>query len=113
SLRVMARAAISPIDRFAPAGLSSHTAALVRDFKPRDYIAPMKLRRMNQLSRLTVSAARLAPRARKLPAGSGVAIGTVFGTVQTSVDYMQEYVEKGAALAPPQLFAASVADAAE
>jgi 3-oxoacyl-[acyl-carrier-protein] synthase II len=32
--------------------------------------------------------------------------------MQTSVDYMQEYVEKGAALAPPQLFAESVANAA-
>jgi 3-oxoacyl-[acyl-carrier-protein] synthase II len=31
--------------------------------------------------------------------------------VQTSVDYMQEYVAKGAALAPPQLFAESVANA--
>src|SRR5207245_4218853 len=36
---------------------------------------------------------------------------TAFGPVQTSVDYMQQYVEKGAALAPPQLFAESVANA--
>lgn len=111
ALGTIAPTAIAPIDRFDTAGLSSHTAALVRDFKPRDYIAPMKLRRMNQLSRLTVSAARLALGDRKLPTGSGVAIGTAFGTVQTSVDYMQEYVEKGAALAPPQLFAESVANA--
>jgi len=110
-LGMIAPAAIAPIDRFDTAGLSSHSAALVRDFKPRDYIAPMKLRRMNQLSRLTVAAARLALGDRKLPLGSGVAIGTAFGTVQTSVDYMQEYVEKGAALAPPQLFAESVANA--
>src|SRR5947209_4598060 len=110
-LGMIAPAAIAPIDRFDTAGLASHFAALVRDFKPRDFIAPMKLRRMNQLSRLTVSAARLALGERKLPVGSGVAIGTAFGTVQTSVDYMQEYVEKGAALAPPQLFAESVANA--
>jgi len=110
-LGTIAPAAPAPIDRFDTAGLASHSAALVRDFKPRDFIAPMKLRRMNQLSRLTVSAARLALGERKLPVGSGVAIGTAFGTVQTSVDYMQEYVEKGAALAPPQLFAESVANA--
>lgn len=110
-LGTIAPSAIAPIDRFDTAGLASHSAALVRDFKPRDFIAPMKLRRMNQLSRLTVSAARLALGDRKLPVGSGVAIGTAFGTVQTSVDYMQEYVEKGAALAPPQLFAESVANA--
>jgi 3-oxoacyl-[acyl-carrier-protein] synthase II len=110
-LGMIAPAAPAPIDRFDTAGLASHSAALVRDFKPRDFIAPMKLRRMNQLSRLTVAAARLALGDRKLPVGSGVAIGTAFGTVQTSVDYMQEYVEKGAALAPPQLFAESVANA--
>ena len=111
ALGTIAPSAIGPIDRFDTAGLSSHSAALVRDFKPRDFIAPMKLRRMNQLSRLTVSAARLALGERKLPSGSGVAVGTAFGTVQTSVDYLQEYVEKGAALAPPQLFAESVANA--
>jgi 3-oxoacyl-[acyl-carrier-protein] synthase II len=110
-LGTIAPAAIAPIDRFDTAGLAAHSAALVRDFRPRDFIAPMKLRRMNQLSRLTVAAARLALGERTLPAGSGVAIGTVFGTVQTSVDYMQEYVAKGAALAPPQLFAESVANA--
>src|ERR1043166_1580102 len=111
ALGTIAPAAISPIDRFDTSGLGVHNAALVRDFKPRDYIAPMKMRRMNQLSRLTVAAARIALGERKLPIGSGVAIGTAFGTVQTSVDYMQEYVAKGAALAPPQLFAESVANA--
>ncbi len=110
-LGMIAPSAPAPVDRFDTGGLASHSAALVRDFKPRDFIAPMKLRRMNQLSRLTVSAAKLALGDRKLPVGSGVAIGTAFGTVQTSVDYMQEYVEKGAALAPPQLFAESVANA--
>ena len=110
-LGIIAPSAITLIDRFDTAGLAAHAAALVRDFSPRDFIAPMKFRRMNQLSRLTVAAARLALGERRLPAGSGVAIGTAFGTVQTSVDYMQEYVAKGAALAPPQLFAESVANA--
>jgi 3-oxoacyl-[acyl-carrier-protein] synthase II len=111
ALGTIAPAAIAPIDRFDTTGLATHNAALVRDFKARDFIAPMKLRRMNQLSRLTVAAARLALGERVLPHGCGVAIGTAFGTVQTSVDYMQEYVEKGASLAPPQLFAESVANA--
>jgi 3-oxoacyl-(acyl-carrier-protein) synthase len=38
-------------------------------------------------------------------------MGTAFGPVQTSFEYMQEYVQKGAALASPQLFAESVANA--
>ena len=107
------RSAISEVDRFDTAGLGAHHAALVRDFKAKDFIAPMKLRRMNTLSRYAVAAAKLAVEdaGAPLPPETGVALGTSFGPVQTSVDYMQEYVEKGAALAPPQLFAESVANA--
>jgi 3-oxoacyl-(acyl-carrier-protein) synthase len=105
--------AVAEIDRFDTSDLSAHRAALVRDFKPRDFIAPMKMRRMNGLSRLGMAAARLAieDAGIMLDTNTGVAIGTAFGPVQTSVEYMREYVEKGAALAPPQLFAESVANA--
>src|SRR3954453_6509948 len=105
--------AIAPIERFDTDGLSAHNAGLVIDFKPRDYIPAMKLRRMNTLSPHALSATGLAidDAAIALPNETGVARGTVFGPVQTSVDYMQEYVAKGAALAPPQLFAESVANA--
>ncbi|HEX2123595.1 MAG TPA: beta-ketoacyl synthase N-terminal-like domain-containing protein [Thermoanaerobaculia bacterium] len=107
------RTAIAEVDRFDTGGLTAHTAALVRDFRPKDFIAPMRMRRMNALSRLGVAAAKLAieDAGGTLDAHTGVAIGTAFGPVQTSVDYMKEYVEKGAALAPPQLFAESVANA--
>jgi 3-oxoacyl-[acyl-carrier-protein] synthase II len=107
------RTAVGEIDRFDTGGLSTHTAALVRDFRPKDFIAPMKMRRMNALSRLGVAAAKLAIEdcGATLPPHTGVAIGTAFGPVQTSVEYMQEYVAKGASLAPPQLFAESVANA--
>ncbi len=107
------KTAIGEVDRFDTAGLSAHKAALVRNFSARDFIAPMKMRRMNALSRLGVAAAKLAvdDRGTALSGDMGVAIGTSFGPVQTSVDYMKEYVEKGAALAPPQLFAESVANA--
>jgi 3-oxoacyl-[acyl-carrier-protein] synthase II len=107
------RTAIDTVDRFDTSGLSAHSAALVRDFKPKDFIPPMKMRRMNALSRFGVAAARLAIEdcGGTLAPETGVAIGTAFGPVQTSVEYMQEYVEKGAALAPPQLFAESVANA--
>lgn len=107
------RTAISDIDRFDTAGLSAHRAALVRDFKPRDFIPAMKMRRMNALSRLGMAAAKLAidDSGGVVEQGTGVAMGTAFGPVQTSVEYMQEYVEKGPSLAPPQLFAESVANA--
>jgi 3-oxoacyl-(acyl-carrier-protein) synthase len=107
------RTAIREVERFDTGGLSAHTAALVREFKAREFIAPMKMRRMNALSRLGVAAAKLAIEDCQgtLPELTGVAIGSAFGPVQTSVEYMQEYVEKGASLAPPQLFAESVANA--
>jgi 3-oxoacyl-[acyl-carrier-protein] synthase II len=105
--------AVTAVDRFDTTGLHAHMAAVVRDFKARDFIAPMKMRRMNLLSRYGMAAAKLAidDAGIALPNTAGVALGTSFGPVQTSVDYMQEYVEKGAALAPPQLFAESVANA--
>ncbi|HEY4640102.1 MAG TPA: beta-ketoacyl synthase N-terminal-like domain-containing protein [Thermoanaerobaculia bacterium] len=119
----MTRIAISGIGIIAPDAIgldafrallaSGRTATRVVDFKPRDFIHPMKMRRMNALSRFGVAAAKLALADAGLDPGrnTGVALGTAFGPVQTSVDYMQEYVEKGAALAPPQLFAESVANA--
>ncbi len=105
--------AVRPVVRFDTEGLSAHSAALVTDFKARDYIPAMKLRRMNTLSRYAVSAARLAIEDAGTPllSESGVVLGTAFGPVQTSVEYMEEYVARGAALAPPQLFAESVANA--
>ena len=107
------KSAAAPVDRFDTTGLRAHTAAVVRDFKARDFIAPMRVRRMNLLSRYAVAAAKLAvdDAGAALSNTTGVALGTAFGPVQTSADYLQEYVEKGAALAPPQLFAESVANA--
>lgn len=111
------RAAISPVERFDTTSLSAKQAALVRDFKPKDFIPPMKMRRMNHLSRLGVAAAKLAltdakfDSARTEPGRRGIAMATAFGPVQTSVEYIDEYIAKGAALAPPQLFPESVANA--
>ena len=113
ALLASGKTAVAEIDRFDTAGLTAHKAALVRDFVAKNYIPVMKLRRMNMLSRLGVAAAKLAIEDCGATPGenTGVALGTAFGPVQTSVEYMREYVEKGAALAPPQLFAESVANA--
>jgi 3-oxoacyl-[acyl-carrier-protein] synthase II len=105
--------AIEVVERFDTAGLSAHTAGLVLDLVAKQFIAPMKLRRMNVPSRFALSAAKMAldDCGAAPPEATGVALGTAFGPVQTSVEYMQEYVARGAALAPPQLFAESVANA--
>src|SRR5438105_836647 len=107
------RGAVETVSRFDTSGLSVHAAALVLDLNAKQFIAPMKLRRMNMPSRFALSAARMAldDCGAAPPENTGVALGTAFGPVQTSVEYMQEYVTRGAALAPPQLFAESVANA--
>ena len=77
----------------------------------------MKLRRMNNLSRMGLAAAKIAIAETGLDVAGlartdiGVAISTAFGPVQTSVEYLREYMARGAAMAPPQLFAESVANA--
>lgn len=110
---------LSEITRFDTSDLRSHRAGLIHEFSAKGIIPPMKMRRMNYLSRMGLMAAKLALQdlsSKERPLSDdgddiGVAIGTMFGPVQTSVDYLLEYVEKGAALAPPQLFAESVANA--
>src|SRR5262249_20227242 len=85
------KTAVTEVDRFDTAGLNAHTAAVVRDFKARDFIPAMKMRRMNLLSRYAMAAAKLAVDDAGFapPNTAGVALGTSFGPVQTSVDYMQ------------------------
>lgn len=108
---------VAEVTRFDTSACRSHRAAMVTEFKPRDFIAMAKMRRMNTLSRFAMAAAKMVVDDTELAAADygraevGVAIGTVFGPVQTSVDYMDEYVAKGPSLAPPQLFAESVANA--
>ncbi|MEO8379234.1 MAG: beta-ketoacyl synthase N-terminal-like domain-containing protein [Acidobacteriota bacterium] len=113
ALLALGESASADVVRFDTTGLSAHKAALVSDFRPKEFIAPMKMRRMNALSRMAVSAAKLAieDSGGVMPSETGVAIGTTFGPVQTSVEYMEAYVARGPALAPPQLFAESVANA--
>src|SRR5438552_16541884 len=85
------RTAITAVDRFDTAGLAAHTAAVVRDFKARDFIAPMKMRRMNLLSRYALAAARLAidDAGVALPNTAGVAPGPPLGPGPTSLDNLQ------------------------
>ncbi len=71
---------------------------------------------MNGLSRMLVAATKMALDDHGGPleyerSRIGVAIGTAFGPVQTSVEYLDEYIARGPSLAPPQLFAESVANA--
>lgn len=111
------RAVLAPLERFDTSRWKSHLGGVLRDFRPRDFIPVMKMRRMNELSRMAMASTRIAIDAAKVESTTwkrgevGVAIGTMFGPVRTSVEYMDAYLTHGPALAPPQLFAESVANA--
>src|SRR5438270_13577863 len=81
------RGAVETVNRFDTSGLSVHAAALVLDLNVKQFIAPMKLRRMNMPSRFALSAARmaLADCGAAPPEHPGVALRTALGPVPTPV----------------------------
>ena len=50
ALLASGQSAIGDVDRFDTTGLAAHRAALLRDFRPKDFIAPMRMRRMMRLA---------------------------------------------------------------
>lgn len=109
------RSAIATDESLTGRGFRSQSAGRVTGFTPKQFIKPAKLRRLNQLSRFGLAAASLALEQAGIDPSSasstGVSLGTSFGPVETSVRYLDEYLDKGPSLAPPQLFAESVANA--
>lgn len=106
------------------AGRRANRAALVRDFKPRDFIPAMKLRRMDNCSRFSVAAAQLALEDAGLlvpgekgvePARDLTMTGVYFGTGtagSTSVaEYLQGLLVEGAEGQFPMLFPNTVPNA--
>lgn len=110
-------ATAAPLERFDTSRWGRRLACTIDGFRPRDFVPPARLRRMNELSKMGVAATRMALDASGFTPGLwsrdrvGVAMGTMFGPVRTSVDYMDAYMQHGPSLAPPQLFAESVANA--
>src|SRR5260221_12470798 len=90
------RGAVEPVDRFDTSGLSAHAAALVRDLNAKQFIAPMKLRRMNMPSRFALSAAKMAldDGGAAPPGKKGAALGTASCPGQTPAGDLQEYRTK-------------------
>ncbi|HTV00260.1 MAG TPA: beta-ketoacyl synthase N-terminal-like domain-containing protein [Luteitalea sp.] len=109
---------IAPIVSFDTSGLRSHRAAELRDFDPATVIPPMKLRRMDEVGRLTVAAARLAFDAAGLPrqeAGYddvGVVLGTCTAGVHSTGEFLDRLLELGPTGAPALLFSNTVGNAA-
>ncbi len=84
--------------------------ARVRDWEARDHVKPALLRRMDHCSRMVVSAVRMALTDAALEltgdaaATAGVVVGTAFGNLSESEDFLRGLFAKGPALANPLTF---------
>jgi 3-oxoacyl-[acyl-carrier-protein] synthase II len=109
---------IAPIHTFDTSELGSRCAAELRDFDPAAYIAPMKMRRMDEVGRLGVTTARLALDAAGMPLAEGGYddVGVVLGTntcgVHSTGEFLDRLIELGPAGAPALLFSNTVGNAA-
>jgi 3-oxoacyl-[acyl-carrier-protein] synthase II len=109
---------IATIHTFDTSELRSRQAAELRDFDPAAFIAPMKLRRMDEVGRLGVATARLALDAAGMPAADsgyddvGVVLGTNTCGVHSTGEFLDRLIEFGPTGAPALLFSNTVGNAA-
>ncbi len=112
------RSGIRPIASFQITGRGSQCAAELLDFDPAAFIAPMKLRRMDEVGRLAVAGARLALDAAQLPRPAsghddiGVVLGTCTCGVHSTGEFLDRLIELGPTGAPALLFSNTVGNAA-
>ncbi len=105
------RSGIAPVanERDAVAG-APRLEARARDWRARDHVRPALLRRMDRCSQMVVSACRMALADARLElAGeeaeaAGVVVGTAFGNLSESEDFVRGLFAKGPGLANPLTF---------
>ncbi len=112
------RSGIHPVTSFDVSACRSRQAAELTDFDPTAFIAPMKLRRMDDVGALSVATARLALDAAGIPrldAGYddvGVVLGTCTCGVHATGDFLDRLLDLGPTGAPAMLFSNTVGNAA-
>jgi 3-oxoacyl-[acyl-carrier-protein] synthase II len=100
---------IAAVDGERAAGAAA-LEARVRDWNARDHVKPALLRRMDHCSQMIVSAVRmaLADAALELQGpdaeAAGVVVGTAFGNLSESENFLRGLFAKGPALANPLTF---------
>ncbi|MGI8671365.1 MAG: beta-ketoacyl-[acyl-carrier-protein] synthase family protein [Luteitalea sp.] len=109
---------IRPISSFDTSARRSRLAAELTDVDPASVIAPMKLRRMDEVGRLAVVAARQALDAAGIPrrdAGYdalGVVLGSCTCGVHSTGEFLDRLQDLGPAGAPALVFSNTVGNAA-
>lgn len=111
------RSAVSPVTAFDIAACRTQRAASIHGFDATAWIAPMKLRRMDDTSRYAVVITRqvLDDSAYPVEAGGDDGVGVVLGTFTAggapTSDYLRALHQGGAAAAPALLFNSTVGNA--
>jgi 3-oxoacyl-[acyl-carrier-protein] synthase II len=109
---------IAPIQSFDTSAYRSHLGAEARDFNPRDFMPPLKYRRLSRVSRLAVAASIEALKDSALivtPQSApsiGVIIGTGYGSTSQTDDFFLGMLKEGPEGANPGLFPDTVPNAA-
>ena len=106
-----------PLTEFAHVPLRTSRAARVAGFDPATIIAPLKLRRIDEVGRITIGAALEAmqqagwPRRPEGYDDLGVALGSFTAGVHASAEYLETYLRQGAGASPAILFSNTVGNA--
>jgi len=108
---------VQPISVFDTTACRSHRAAMLQGFDPAAFIAPLLLRRINEVGRLAIACAHLALHdAGCVPDSNGtddigVALGTCTAGVDSTVEYLHGLAQHGPAGVPALLFSNTVSNA--
>ncbi len=111
------KSGIKEITGFDTSNYKSHLGGEVTDFNPRDYINPMKIRRMDRDSQIAVASAVLALKDANLeitPENSsecGVILGSGFTGLETTEAFHRGLIEHGPSGVNPMLFPNTVPNA--
>jgi 3-oxoacyl-(acyl-carrier-protein) synthase len=106
-----------PLTELAHLALRTPVGARITGFDPAGIIAPLKLRRIDEVGRVTIGAAVEALAAAGLPRRPegyddvGVALGSFTAGVHASAEYLETYLRQGAGAAPAILFSNTVGNA--
>jgi 3-oxoacyl-(acyl-carrier-protein) synthase len=102
--------AVAPASGFDSGAAPPRRAARARDWQPKAHVKPALLRRMDRFSQMIVTACRtaLADAALALDPAlaeeTGIVVGTAFGNLSESEQFLRGLLAKGPALANPLTF---------
>ena len=84
---------IAPIQSFDTSAYRSHLGAEARDFNPKDFMPPLKYRRLSRVSRLAVAASieALKDSALTITPQSAPSIGVIIGTGYGSTSQTDDF----------------------